>query len=140
MPKMKAYESYAAWKKDQSARNKRLIGSLQKLVEATAPHLVTTVKWGQGCFADGDVPKLYIHTEEDHVQLGFYRGSSLEDPAGLWVGSGKYVRHGKVRGACVIQPEAFASLIRQVAGGVIPAPRPSAPGSGRTSPRTTPAR
>ena len=113
MPKMKAYDSYADWKRDQSAKNKRLIGALQRLIEATAPHLAETVKWGQGCFADGDSPRMYIHTEADHVQLGFYQGAALDDPAGLLAGSGKYVRHVKVRSAADIQPEAFTALIKQ---------------------------
>ena len=69
---MKAYASFADWKKDQSQKNQRLIGALQRVVKGTAPHLSTTVKWGQGCFADGDVHKMFIHTEEDHVQFGFY--------------------------------------------------------------------
>lgn len=115
MPKMKKYDSYADWKKDQSARNKRLIGSLQRLVEGAAPHLVKTVKWGQGCFADGATPKVYIHTEDDHVQLGFYAGARLDDPHGLLAGKGKHVRHVKVRTAGDVQPEAFTALIRQAA-------------------------
>ena len=115
MPKMKKYESFADWKKDQSAKNKRLIGALQRLIKATAPHLTTTVKWGQGCFVDGDAPKIYIHTEDDHVQLGFYAGASLDDPEDLLNGSGKYVRHVKVCTAKDIQPKAFAALIKQVA-------------------------
>jgi len=116
MPKMKNYAGYADWKKDQSAKNVRLIGSLERLVQAAAPKLTTTVKWGQGCFASGDVPKLYIHTEEDHVQFGFYRGAELDDPDGLLAGSGKYVRHIKVRSAADIRPAAFTALIRQAVG------------------------
>ena len=116
MPKMKAYASFADWKKDQSAKNKRLISALQRVIGGAAPLLRTTVKWGQGCWAaeDGD-PKVFIHTEEDHVQLGFYRGSSLEDPCELLVGSAKYVRHVKVWTAGDIDATAFAELIAQVA-------------------------
>jgi hypothetical protein len=112
---VKKYDSYAAWKKDQSPRNRRLIGALSRLIESVAPHLTQTVKWGQGCFADGDVPKVYIHAEDDHVQLGFYRGTSLDDPDGLLCGSGKYVRHVKVRSAAGIDAAALSALIRQAA-------------------------
>lgn len=111
---MKTYASFLEWKKDQSAKNKRLIGALQRVVKETAPHLSTTVKWGQGCFADGDVPKLFIHAEEDHVQFGFYRGSSLKDPEGLLCGKGKYVRHVKVYGPKDIDDAALSALIVQV--------------------------
>lgn len=111
---MKTYESWAAWKKDQSAKNKRIIGALERLVGATAPHLAKTVKWGQGCFADDGRHKVYIHAADDHVQLGFYAGSTLDDPEGVLEGSGKYVRHVKVRSAKDVDPEVLAGLIRQV--------------------------
>lgn len=112
---MKAYASYAEWKKDQSAKNKRLVGALERLVEEVAPHFQKSVKWGQGCWIEGDAPKVYIHTEEDHVQFGFYRGSTMKDPDRLLVGSGKYVRHVKVRKPGDIDPDAFRALISQVA-------------------------
>lgn len=111
---MKAYASFADWKKDQSAKNKRLITALQRVVKGCAPHLVTTVKWGQGVFADGDVQKIFMHTEDDHVQFGFYRGSSMKDPKGLLEGKGKYVRHVKIRTPKDIDAKALNPLVLQV--------------------------
>lgn len=113
MPPMKKYADYADWKRDQSPKNKRLIGALERLLAQVAPHLVRTVKWGQGCFADRGVPKVYIHTEPDHLQLGFYAGATFDDPEGLLVGSGKFVRHVKVRTASDVQPKPLTALIRQ---------------------------
>lgn len=111
--KMKAYGSFAEWKQDQSARNQRLIGALQRLIKKTAPHLETTVKWGQGAWVAAGAPKVYIHAEPDHVQLGFYAGSSLRDPKGLLVGKGRFVRHVKVRSARDIDEAAFVAWILQ---------------------------
>lgn len=111
---MKAYTSYAEWKKDQSPRNKRLIGALERIVEEVAPEWTRFVKWGQGCWVDEGAPKVYIHTEEDHVQLGFYTGSRMKDPEGLLGGGGKHVRHVKVRSPKDIDAEALAALIAQV--------------------------
>lgn len=113
---MKAYASFAEWKKDQSPKNKRLIGALERVVLGVEPELERTVKWGQGCFALEGVQKVYLHTEEDHVQLGFYAGSSMKDPLGLLVGSGKHVRHVKVRTPRDVDAEAFAALVAQVVG------------------------
>lgn len=110
---MKAYASFADWKRDQTPKQIRLITALTKIIEAAAPHLERTVKWGQGCWVDGTAPKIYIHAARDHVQLGFYRGSSLKDPGQLLVGEGRYVRHVKVRTAGDINPKAFAALVKQ---------------------------
>ncbi len=111
---MKAYDSYASWKKDQSPKNRRLIGALERIVERVAPDWERFVKWGQGCWTDEGVPRVYLHAEPDHVQLGFYVGAKMKDPDELLVGSGKHVRHVKVRTAKDIDARAFEALIEQV--------------------------
>ncbi len=111
---MKAYATFADWKKDQSPKHVRLIGALSRIIDAKAPHLTRAAKWGQGCWLDEASPKVYIHAAKDHVQLGFYRGSSLKDPNHLLAGSGQYVRHVKVRTAGDIDAAAFRALIAQL--------------------------
>jgi hypothetical protein len=110
---MKAYESFSDWKKDQSLKNQKLIGALQRLVKKVAPQLTTAVKWGQGCWIHGEAPRIYIHTETDHVQFGFYNGATLKDPNKLLVGNGKHVRHIKVRTMHDVDTKAFSLLIAQ---------------------------
>jgi len=39
----------------------------------------------------------YIGVQQSHVNLGFYHGASLNDPTGLLEGTGKKLRHVKVR-------------------------------------------
>ncbi|MFZ1361819.1 MAG: DUF1801 domain-containing protein [Candidatus Nanopelagicales bacterium] len=110
---MKSYDSFSDWRADQSDENQELIDALGSIIETTAPHLTTTVKWGQGCWADGKDHRVYIHCADDHVQLGFYNGSSLDDPLGLLSGNGKYIRFVRVHSTNEVQPEAFAALITQ---------------------------
>jgi len=112
--KMKAYPTFAAWRRDQSQTNQKLIDSLARLVKKTAPEFEPIVKWGQGCWARDGSPRVYIHTEPDHVQFGFYAGSTLDDPEGLLVGSGNHVRHVKVRTTRAIPRKAFVAFLEQV--------------------------
>lgn len=112
--KMKAYRSFAEWKRDQSPKNQRLIAALSGLVKKAAPEFTPTVKWGQGCWTLADAPKVYIHAEPDHVQFGFYAGSTLKDPDGLLAGSGKHVRHVKVFTSKGIDREALGAFLAQV--------------------------
>jgi hypothetical protein len=39
----------------------------------------------------------YVNAFKAHVNVGFFRGASLKDPAGLLQGDGKRMRHVKVR-------------------------------------------
>jgi hypothetical protein len=112
--KMRAYGSFAEWKRDQSTRNQRLITALSGLVKKAAPEFTPAVKWGQGCWTLADAPKVYIHAEPDHVQFGFYAGSTLQDPERLLAGNGKHVRHVKVFTTRGIDREALAALVEQV--------------------------
>lgn len=45
----------------------------------------------------GDVPFGYVNVFTSHVNVGFFQGSSLLDPAGLLQGNGKFMRHVKLR-------------------------------------------
>lgn len=111
--KMKAYESFADWEKGETRTNK-LTRVVSKHVQSAAPRLAKSVKWGQGCFLKGDKPAIYIHTEKDHVQLGFYAGASLKDPDKLLEGKGKHVRHIKIASPGDIETKKADYFIRQV--------------------------
>lgn len=43
-----------------------------------------------------DAPFAYVNTFKNHVNVGFFYGAMLEDPAGLSEGSGKRMRHVKL--------------------------------------------
>jgi len=38
----------------------------------------------------------YVNSFKDHVNVGFFRGNSLDDPSGLLEGTGKRMRHVKL--------------------------------------------
>jgi hypothetical protein len=45
----------------------------------------------------GDVPFAYVNVFTSHVNVGFFHGAALPDPARLLQGSGKFMRHVKLR-------------------------------------------
>ena len=45
----------------------------------------------------GDVPFAYVNAFTSHVNVGFFRGAALPDPARLLQGAGKFMRHVKLR-------------------------------------------
>jgi hypothetical protein len=45
----------------------------------------------------GDVPFGYVNVFTSHVNVGFFQGASLPDPARLLQGDGKRMRHVKLR-------------------------------------------
>src|SRR5262245_11229098 len=115
MPKMKVYESFDAYLKDQSAKNQAIIRALRKLVRRVEPGLSETVKWGNGCWVGSKGPVAYVYSDDGLVQFGFFHGAALDDPDGLLEGKGKYVRHVKVKSPARIDEKGLAALLGQAA-------------------------
>lgn len=61
------------------------------------------------CF--GDVPFGYVNVFTSHVNAGFFQGAALADPARLLQGSGRFMRHVKLRPGTVVNATALRGLI-----------------------------
>ncbi|HET7560809.1 MAG TPA: DUF1801 domain-containing protein [Rhodanobacteraceae bacterium] len=93
--------------------------ALRELITAQHPACVEIV-WPKLKIASYGVgPKkttqhyAYIAVQPSHINLGFYHGMMLNDPAGLLEGSGKALRHVKVRHVADTRNAALADLLRQ---------------------------
>jgi hypothetical protein len=53
----------------------------------------------------------YVNTFTSHVNVGFFNGATLEDPAGLLEGTGKRMRHVKLRPGIEIDSAALTALV-----------------------------
>ena len=62
------------------------------------------------CF--GDVPFGYVNAFTSHVNVGFFQGAALPDPARLLQGSGKSMRHVKLRPDAPVNAAALSKLIK----------------------------
>jgi hypothetical protein len=59
----------------------------------------------------GDVPFGYVNVFRAHVNLGFFQGAALPDPARLLEGTGKFMRHVKLRPGIPTNTAALERLI-----------------------------
>jgi hypothetical protein len=58
-----------------------------------------------------DAPFGYVNSFKTHVNVGFFHGAELEDPAGLLEGSGKRMRHVKLNPGRDSNAAALGNLI-----------------------------
>ena len=76
---------------------------LREIVLDVDPNAVEVVRLGDRAATFGLGPKkmsegyTYIMPHKNWVNLGFYQGADLADPAGIMEGTGKKLRHVKVR-------------------------------------------
>lgn len=59
----------------------------------------------------GDAPFAYVNVFTSHVNVGFFHGSSLPDPARLLQGIGKSMRHVKLKPGTATNDRALSRLI-----------------------------
>jgi hypothetical protein len=60
----------------------------------------------------GDAAFGYVNVFKAHVNVGFFRGAEIADPARLLEGTGKFMRHVKLRSASVVDDTALTKLIK----------------------------
>ncbi|WP_295645612.1 DUF1801 domain-containing protein [uncultured Methylibium sp.] len=58
-----------------------------------------------------DAAFAYVNVYRAHVNVGFFRGHALPDPAGLLEGAGRFMRHVKLRPGVAVDAEALEALV-----------------------------
>ena len=59
----------------------------------------------------GDAAFAYVNAFTAHVNVGFFRGAELDDPSGLLEGTGRFMRHVKLRPDRPVDAKALKELI-----------------------------
>lgn len=61
----------------------------------------------------GDAAFAYVNAFTAHVNLGFYRGAELDDSADLLEGTGRFMRHVKLKPGEPVDEKALQDLVQQ---------------------------
>ena len=115
MPERAVFDDILA---SASAKEKPLCRELRKRIAALDPEFVEVV-WPKMKIASYGVgPRkmtqhyAFIAVQAGYVNLGFYRGASLPDPSESLEGTGKALRHVKIRDLASARRPAVSSLLR----------------------------
>lgn len=109
-------ESVRAWLENLPTEKKPTVEALRRLIGSIAPEaheIVYHDALGYGPTDSGFDRILYIMVFETYLNLGFFFGGFLLDPEGLLVGSGKRMRHIKIRSLQQCENPAISSLLAQ---------------------------
>ncbi|MEO0341125.1 MAG: DUF1801 domain-containing protein [Bacteroidota bacterium] len=94
-----------------------IVITLKQLIEKIDPNTCEVVRLGDRAATYGVGPKkmkegyVYVLPHKSWVNLGFYQGALLDDPDGLLEGTGKKLRHIKIKSVEQAQLPAIQSLI-----------------------------
>lgn len=87
---------------------------LRKLIRSSIPESKESLKWGMPWYSKND-NICYLAIFPRHVNLGFAQGAHLDAPDGLLQGTGKGMRHIKIKSAADIKKREFTRLLKAAA-------------------------
>lgn len=110
-------DEFNALVKQFSPPVQRLARAARQFVRKEMPASVEQVKTGWHAVWYGTTPKMadivvVIHLQDRYVNLEFARGATLPDPSKLLEGTGKNMRHVKIRDEKVFSRPEFLALVR----------------------------
>ena len=85
---------------------------LREVVKEGAPHSAVGIKWAQPVW-EWNGPMIWMKAYPKHVDIGFWRGTEMEDPKKVLTGDGERMRHIKITSADDIPADALRDLVKQ---------------------------
>lgn len=113
MPKPTTVADYVAGVDEEM---RPLFRAVRAFVRKHAPDLEERLYMAVPAYFAGEEQRFYLADHTRHVNLGFTTGAGLRDAHGLLEGTGKNLRHVKIRSKADLTPE-LAELVRQAASG-----------------------
>ncbi len=93
-----------------------ILAELRRMVRETLPDAAEIFyhgALGYGSTASGFDRILYVMPQNGHANLGFFYGIGVPDPTGPLEGTGKRMRHIKVRSVLAARNPALVPLVRE---------------------------
>jgi hypothetical protein len=99
--------------RESDPRLRASIRQVRAIVKKSMPQAKEYVKWGIPHYYVGKVKVACIMIYRDHINLGFFRGAELNSK--LLEGTGKGLRHIKIRTRDDIKETEYSRLLKQAA-------------------------
>ena len=110
---MASKRTFEDWLEGVEPRLRPLAVELRRMFLEAAPDLRESIKWGNPFF-EKKVRTFYIASQADkYVTLGLCQGALLPNPEGLIEGTGKRMRHVKLRNLEDLEVAVLGRIIRQ---------------------------
>ena len=100
-----------AWMKEHSGELGAIAGHWFDVMRERGDDVRELLHDGHPTACVADAAFAYVNAFTAHVNVGFFRGAELADPAQLLEGTGKYMRHVKLRPESDVDATALIKLV-----------------------------
>lgn len=100
-----------AWLKEKPAELGSIAQKWFSVMRECGDDVLELIHDGAPTACIGDAAFGYVNAFNSHVNVGFFKGAYLADPAGLLEGTGKHMRHVKLKPGVALDTSALHTLI-----------------------------
>jgi hypothetical protein len=100
-----------AWLDEQPSELRAIARTWFARMRRCGPDVRELMHDGYATVCVEDAPFAYVGVFRHHVNVGFFHGTALPDPAGLLQGTGKSMRHVRVEPGRAVDEASLAALI-----------------------------
>jgi len=100
-----------AWMKDHAGELGAIAQQWFEIMRSCGDEVRELVHDGCPVACLGDAAFCYVNVFTSHVNVGFFQGAALPDPARILQGAGKFMRHVKLKPGTATNTAALSALI-----------------------------
>jgi hypothetical protein len=101
----------AVWMRDHSGELGAIAERWFRVMRECGDDVRELLHDGHPTVCVGDAAFAYVNSFKAHVNVGFFRGAEISDPQRLLEGTGRFMRHVKLRPDCDVDAAALTKLI-----------------------------
>ncbi|MGB0390591.1 MAG: DUF1801 domain-containing protein [Salibacteraceae bacterium] len=91
-----------------------VLQELRRIIHYVIPNVKEDIKWGIPVFTKTKI-FTYLRASKNHVSIGFYNLNKIEDSNGLLEGSGKTMKHLKIKKVSDIDEALISNWLKATA-------------------------
>lgn len=97
------------------AEKRELAEIIRRTVFQADKKIEEAVKWGNLTFVKNgkNIAFVYTYDKVKYINFGFFKATSLQDPEGLFQGTGKRMRHVKIYSKKDLNKKQFAAWVKE---------------------------
>lgn len=105
-------EKVTEYIENTSSEQIKVLNALRQIIHTTIPETTEEIKWGIPVFKENKI-FTYLRCSKNHITMGFYNIQNIKDSKGILEGTGKTMRHIKIKTNDDIDAKLIAGWLKE---------------------------
>jgi len=106
-------EQITAYIAEAPEEQRKIMEAIREIIHKEVPSVIENFKWSRPVFST-DADFAYFKTAKNYLTFGIFKFDKIKDNLDLLEGTGKDMRHIKIKKVEDLQPEIFKNWLQQI--------------------------